>query len=659
MTKLEELRQKIDAANDNYYNKGISTVTDYEFELMLESLLSLCPDDPRLKSVGVPPTLDKVDHEYPMGSLDNIDASNSNELEVYLKRVRDITNGAPHTFHMTPKIDGSSIAITYKSGVLVSAVTRGNGYVGQDITSKVQYFKQVPLQLTEPLDIVVRGEVVMHRDDFVEYINTAELEGVRNPRNTGNGIVVRKDCRGAGLVHFYAFNAIVKGRNYDTVSMAYAHLKSLGFTTPPEIIVTTITDIQVQMSAFLTNNYPYDVDGMVIRMNEFKYSSLYNEDGDDLRPRSDRAIKFNSQKAETTITGVTVTVGHSGKLTPTLTVQPVQIGGVTVSNVLIYNFEEPARLCLGINDKIQIVLAGDIIPKVLSVVDKSTNSIPINKPTVCPVCGHKVEHRELLKGESVDVFCQNIDCPGIKLVKIKNFVGSSKRGMGILGIGDQLIEMLVNMNIVNNPSDFYKLTVEQLEPLQMGNGKVGFKRAETICGNIQDSKENSVAQVISSLGIETLGLSRANLMIELANGKLNNLEDWLNASDVITNLSHKDLPQSHLSMIVQQISLISDEILRLVAIGVGKAELKLSTNSLPFDGISFCFTGTRELENIVVDLGGKIASGVSKNLQYLVQKDKNSVSSKSQKAKVLGVNIIGIDELRIMIEKVSPGLLHV
>lgn len=659
MTPLDQLRQRIDEANDNYYNKGVATVTDAEFETMLKMLQALSFNDPRLKSVGSPPTLDKVDHQYQMGSLDNIDASKPNELEVYLKRAREIAGGASHTYHMTPKIDGSSIAITYKSGALVSAVTRGNGYVGQDITAKVKYFKQVPTQLSEPIDIVVRGEAVMHRDDFIDYISTAELEGVRNPRNTGNGIVVRKDCRGAGLIHFYAFNAIEVGGNYDTVSTAYLHLKSLGFTTPPEVIVATMTDIQAQMSSFLTNNYPYDVDGMVIRMNEFKYSQLYNEGGDDLRPRSDRAIKFNSQKAETTITGVTITVGHSGKITPTLTVEPVQIGGVTVSNVLVYNFEEPVRLRLGIGDKIQVVLAGDIIPKVLSVVDKATNSIPITPPDACPACGHKVERRDLLKGESVDLFCKNTNCPGIRLVKIKNFIGSSKRGMGILGIGDQLIETLVDMAIVDNPSDFYKLTVEQLESLPMGHGKVGTKRAETICGNIQSSRENSVAQVISSLGIETLGLSRANLMIELADGKLDRLTDWLNAGHIINALSHKDLPPSHLSMIVSQIASISDEIMRLAEIGVGKVETKPDTSSLPFDGISFCFTGTRELESVVVDLGGKIASGVSKNIQYLVQKDKDSVSSKSQKAKTLGVNIIGIDELRAMILKASPESLNV
>ena len=659
MQSVEELRARIDAANDSYYNKGVSLVTDAEYETMLKMLQVFAFNDPRLSSVGADPTLDKVEHQFPMGSLDNIDAAKANELETYIKRAREIANGAPHTYHMTPKIDGSSIALIYRQGKLVQAVTRGNGHVGQDITSKVRFFKQVPVELSEPVDVVVRGEAVMHRDDFMDYIKTSELEGVRNPRNTGNGIVVRKDCRGAGLIHFYAFNAVLN-IGYNSVADSYTHLRELGFVTPTEIIVATMADVQAQMSAFLNSCYPFDVDGMVIRLNEFKYSKLYNEGGDVLRPRSDRAIKFNSQKAETIITGVTVTVGHSGKITPTLTVEPVQIGGVTVSNVLVYNFEEPLRLRLGIGDKVQVVLAGDVIPKVLSVVDKSPTSVPIVAPSVCPACGHGVKRRDLLKGESVDLFCDNPQCCGVKLVKIKNFIGSSKRGMGILGIGDNLIETLVGSNVVNCPSDFYAITVDQLEVMTMGLGKVGTKRAETIVGNIQASKNNPVAQVISSLGIETLGLSRANLMIELASGKLDKLTDWVYNHDVIMNLSHKDLPPSHLSTIVQQASDLSAEIFKLTSLNVGVVpEPKPVKSELPFGALTFCFTGTRDLSDVVEKLGGKLASGVSKNIQYLVQKDKDSVSSKSQKAVSLGVNIIGIDELRAMIMKVSPESLNV
>lgn len=651
MLDIVEIRKLINQANYDYYNRGISHVTDSEYDALLKNLSLLDPNDPLLKSVGSEPTLDKVDHQYPMGSLDNIDANKQNELETYVKRIDELSSGSKYTFHITPKIDGSSIALTYKNGVLEKAVTRGNGLVGQDITAKVSYFKQVPLRLSANIDITVRGEAVMHRDDFIDYISIAELDGVRNPRNIGNGIIVRKDCKGAGLITFYAFNAVSENIERSTVENTYQFLNSIGFITPPWIISNNITDIQNEIRSFIDKKFQYDVDGLVIRLNEYSIADIYNDNGDVLRPRSDRAIKFNTQKAETKITGVNVTVGHSGKITPTLTVDPVHIGGVVVSNVLVYNFEEPKRLKLGVGDKIQLVLAGDIIPKVISLVDKSSDNHLIEAPENCPACFSKLEKRELLKGESVDLYCNNTDCPGIKLVKLKNFIGSSKRGMGILGIGDQLIETLYSSNKVKNQSDFYKLTIEDLENLVIGNGKFGLKRATQVIDNINNSKNNPVAQVISSLGIETLGLSRANLMTQLADGKLDNLTDWLNP-DVISKLSHKDLPPSHLSLINAQINIMSDEIKLLSDIGVGKIVEVKNNDNMPLSNITFCFTGTRELLDDVEKLGGKISSGVSKNVNYLVQKDKNSTSSKSQKAKSLGVNIIDLDDLRNLINSV-------
>lgn len=648
MSQLQSIQSQIDQANFNYYNKGVSLLTDAEYDGLISQLRDLNPDDFRLKSVGAEPTLDKVEHDYPMGSLDNIDINKPNELETYAKRIEDVAAGRTYTFHVTPKIDGSSIALTYENGVLVRAVTRGNGLVGQDITAKVHHFKNVPTRLPDNMTITVRGEAVMHRDDFAEYLTIAELDGVRNPRNIGNGIIVRKDCCGAGLITFYAFNALLPDFRYTKVMEMYSILNRIGFVTPPSVVCNDLLDVQAEIRSFVDKKYPYDVDGMVIRLNEYHLAELYNHDGDVLRPRSDRALKFNDQKAETTIIGVNNTVGHSGKITPTLMVDPVHIGGVVVSNVLIYNFEEPKRLKLGIGDKIQIVLAGNVIPKVIALVDKSKDNHFIQAPECCPSCSSNLEKRDLLKGESIDLYCSNKECPGVKLVKLKNFIGSSKRGMGILGIGDQLIEKLVSDGTIKKPSDFFNLTIEDLENLTIGNGKFGTKRSTQVIDNIQNSKSNSVAQVISSLGIETLGSSRANLMIELANGALDNLIDWLN-KDIIYKLVHKDLPPSHLVLINNQISEIADEIKLLSSMGVGSVSEKKTDADLPLSGVVFCFTGTREMLDDVEKLGGKIASGVSKNVHYLVQKDKDSSSSKSQKAKSLGIKVIDLSDLKELI----------
>jgi len=372
MNQLEQLRQKIDEAADSYYNKGVSIVTDDVFDTMLNMLQRLDHKDPRLSGVGSEPTLDKVEHEFPMGSLDNIDANKPKELESYVKRNRGhvLTDSL---YHITPKIDGSSLALTYESGKLVRVLTRGNGAVGQDITAKARFFKNVPATIDYQGgdgNITVRGEAVMHRDDFLEYIKSAELEGVRNPRNTGNGLIVRKDSYGAGLIHFYAFDCLSKSLTFKSVSQMYDYLTMHEFVTPDYQVVAE-DGISQQIDTMVGRDYPYDVDGLVIKVDDFAQQDLINEGCDKLRLRSNQAVKFNSKKAETIVTGVTVTVGSTGKITPTLTVEPVEIGGIVNSNVLVYNYDEVERLKIGVGDKVQIVLAGDIIPRILKVVDKS------------------------------------------------------------------------------------------------------------------------------------------------------------------------------------------------------------------------------------------------------------------------------------------------
>lgn len=661
---VAELEQIISTAADSYYNHGSNIISDKEFDGYVAQLRSLDPNNDLLKKVGAEPTLDKMDHAYPMGSLDNIDASKENELRAYYDNVANIYvnqfdghyNMA--SFHLSDKIDGSSIALYYNDGVLVRALTRGNGFVGQDITAKVALFKNVPATIPFRGSVVIRGEAVMLRQDFNDYIARNGVEGVKNPRNVGNGLIVRKDCKGAGLISFFAFNMLVNGVQQFTVSGVYDKMKSIGFVTPRYVSLTGYDNVKKYVSEFdSTVSDDYDVDGLVIRTEDLRVAAAYNHGGDELRLRSERAIKFNSRRAETRVTGVNITIGHSGKLTPTLTVEPVDMGGVIVSNVLIYNFEEPKRLGVAIGDKVQIVLAGDVIPKVARLVEVGDYRTHITVPNYCPYCSSTIVKKDLIKGESLDYYCSNSSaCSGVKLVKLKNFIGSSKRGMGILNLGDQLIDHLFKTELVTDFTDFYILATDDLVNLPLGNGIVGLKRATTIYDNIQASKSNSIVTVLASVGIETLGTSRAELMIKLSGDKLLTISDWVNGKDVIMSLEHEHLPKSHLELIVSQIYALREQLLKLESMGVGvPVTIVESSGPLPFEGISFCFTGTRELVDEVEKLGGKIASGVSKNVKYLVQKSKDSTSSKSSKAKELGVEVIGIEELKQLISNVKPA----
>jgi len=673
MPKIDQLRDKIKQASNHYFNLGVALVTDDEFDTMLAELRRNDPNDPLLDAVGTIPTLDKVEHSYPMGSLDNIDVSVPAEMKTYInscKKRIDSENSKALTFNVSPKMDGSSLALYYEKGELVRALTRGNGKVGQDITAKAHLFQGVPTTLSEPIDVVVRGEAVMLRSVFEDYVKRSEREGVSNPRNVGNGIIVRKSCKGAGLICFYAFNLLSVDEsvtNIKTVEGLFSKLGHLGFKAPmtsvieaKELLNLTAIDTKLWDSSY---PYDFDIDGLVVRVNDLDQQSLINEGGDELRPRSDRALKYNSKKAETTILGVTVTVGHTGKITPTLQVDPVEIGGITNSNILIYNYEEATRLGLGIGDKIRIVLAGDIIPKVLSVTDKSPTSEPIVPPVGCPSCGKEIT-KKLLKDdkESVDLFCLNPDCSGIHFHKIKKFIGNSKRGMGILGIGEGLISYLIDSGVVSTVSDLYDLYPEQVAVMPLGVGKVGDSRSEKIVSAIQESKKNEIWQVIGALGIDGLGRSRAKTIME-AGHKLdqkaplfNNLSDWVSVGRATwMNFVCSDLPEEMMTLAFDQLRQLKPVIEELAMKNVGIAvdfetETSVDPASQPFAGLNFCFTGTRQFVDVVESLGGKVASGVSKKTDYLVQKDSSKVTGKSKKAVVCGTKIIDLDDLERLIE---------
>jgi DNA ligase (NAD+) len=670
MDDLSSVCQSIDEANHYYYQLGHSIVSDREFEILLGRLRKLDPTNPRLTNVGVEPTLDKVEHDYPMGSLDNIDINKSDELRAYLKRNSAVGS---MSYHVTPKVDGSSIAIYYKGGKLDKVLTRGNGFVGQDITAKAMLFKNVPQTIGETAEVVVRGEAVMLREDFRKYIESTESTGVKNPRNVGNGLIVRKDLMGAGLIHFYAFGCYRRDHAFTSVLESYEFLRVLGFVTV-DCRISDEQGLKSTIDGVYSDKYPFDVDGVVVKVNETAYRDVLNHDGDDLRPRSDKAVKYNSKKAETVVTGVNITVGSTGKITPTLAVQPVEIGGVVVSNVLIYNFEEPTRLGIGVGDKIVVVLAGDVIPKAVAVVDKLSTGV-ISPPDCCPSCQQSITQKSLKGKLSVDYYCTNLDCPGIKFERIKNFIGSSKRGMGILGIGDNLIAELIASGLVKSFSDLYKLTVQDIASLKLGNGVLGIKRATAIVENIARSKSNPTTKVIGSLGVYGFAESRVELIVANTDLDLSTLADWADLDKIrqVSKLRHHYLPEDVVVQGTNELTGMRQELLELVACGFQPDDSAQGTKAIQelpgantaagdhtvvsnsiFVGKRFCFTGTREHIRQVEAAGGVIKSGVSKDLDYLVQKDASSESSKSTKARSLGITVISIDQVKQALENNIP-----
>lgn len=653
MNDLQILCDSIDKANHHYYQLGHSLITDGEFDNLLKQLNKLDPGNHRLISVGSEPTLDKVEHDYPMGSLDNIDINKSEELLSYIKRNSSLGDVL---YHVTPKIDGSSIAIYYKNGKLDKVLTRGNGLVGQDITAKAILFKNVPQKLNKDIDIVIRGEAVMLRCNFQKYIETTKTEGVKNPRNVGNGLIVRKDLMGAGLIHFFAFGCFSDDNGFTRIHDSYLFMKEIGLTTVDHIVANE-GGLRTAIDFAYSDKYLFDIDGVVVKVDKTEHRDILNLDGDELRPRSDRAIKYNSKKAETTVTDVNFTVGSTGRITPTLVVSPVEIGGVVVSNVLVYNFDEINRLNLGIGDKVSVVLAGDVIPKLESVIDKKSDT-RIMPPTTCPSCSCLLTKKELKKGLSVDLYCINDECNAIKFERIKNFIGSSKRGMGILGIGTNLITNLIDIGLLKSFSDLYKLTLSDIQNIKLGNGILGEKRAIVILENIDKSKKNSIAKLIGSLGIDGFAESRIELIIKHSDVELSSIKNWVDDSnlDYISTMKHHYLPSDVMKNGVKELRKIRNELLELGKFGfiqndnVSELEQITKVTKASFLNKKFCFTGTRDLIEEVAEAGGIIKSGISKDLDYLVQKDANSVSSKSTKAQSLGIKVISINQVRYSLD---------
>jgi len=296
----------------------------------------------------------------------------------------------------------------------------------------------------------------------------------------------------------------------------------------------------------------------------------------------------------------------------------------------------------------------------------------LQQPHRCPVCDKQVQYKDLVKGKSVDIYCVNYECPGIQFEKIKGFIGSSKRGMGILGIGENLIASLIKSGLVSSIPDLYTLTEDQVRVLSIGNGVVGAKRAKTIVANIQESKNAPIQKLVGSLGIDGMGEHRAEIMMEVARtgalsdlGQLETFDDWISCAkgcNLIQLLRHPHLPQNILISIECQLSVMKADLLRLREMGVGVHEPKVEAEesdagSKPFQTRTFCFTGTRLYADIVEKLGGEVKSGVSKKLDFLVQRDKSERTSKAKKAEQYGITIIGIQELEKMIREADPQIL--
>jgi len=665
---LAQLSDLLDKADIRYYRPGLQPImADSEYDLLKQKLQEIDPENERLTRVGSPYSIDdlrtKVTHNIPMGSLDNTDEGILG-LQDWIDTLQKKLNHIPAIF-ASLKIDGGSICATYQNGELVRVATRGNGEVGDDITANGVNFIDLPTQLPEPLNLDVRGEAILYKADFDEICDRDQIPVAdrSNPRNVGNGILGRDDGQDSDRLRFIAFN--MEGESVPTEMAKMERLKALGFQPVPHKLCQGLDTFTAFYEGVIgkRDQLPFEIDGIVVVVNEIAQQQPFitKDIKTRLRPKYARAVKFPHKSNTTELIDVLLTVGHTRAIIPTAVLKEVRIGGVNVSHALLNNWDEIARLNIAIGDEVEVVLAGDIIPKVIRRVKVGTNRKPIAEPHRCPACGD-VASREYRGKKGANTYCANPTCHAAALAKVSHWIGTSKKGVGILGIGDTILKVLWDMNLIQNPSDLYTLTVEQIQDMKLdGDVRIGKSRATQIIANINGKKRLPLHTFLGSLGIDLLGRRRVKILADASGGRLTKLKHWLDR-ELLTTIELPGFGDTIRDAIVDGIDENRALIEKLLSVGVEIEGEGSNTEAAPvengnepsadrlFVGYSFCLTGTRAYQDDIVRLGGELKSGVSKGLTFLVQADPLSTSNKTKKAEEYGTAIISLEYLKQAID---------
>ena len=660
---IKSLRERINDHNYQYYVLDNPIISDSEYDKLFKELESLekqnpdfiIPESPTQR-IGAKPieSFGTVTHRVTMMSLAN--AMSSDELNAFDERIKKKLNASENIEYVVePKLDGLAVELIYENGIFVNGSTRGDGNTGEDITSNLKTINAIPLILRNDIisipDLLeVRGEVFIRKEDF-EILNSKRLQSDQQPfanaRNAAAGSLRQLDpnVTSKRSLSIYCYQAgVIDEINLNTHSEFLQCLKNWGLPVNPEVKIVKGIKKAIDFHKKLEtkrNEFPYEIDGSVIKVNSL---SLRDELG--ARSRSPRwaiAGKFRAQQVTTIINGIFASVGRTGAVTPVARLEPVEVGGVTVTNATLHNQDEIDRKDIRIGDTVIIERSGDVIPKVIKVVqEKRTKDVKVyHLPNHCPEC-----NSELNRPENEVVFrCLNYSCPGKIKGIIKHFV--SKNALDIDGLGEKLIDQLVNERIINTVDDLFRINKDQLANLE----RMGNKSADNIIESINNSKQTSFSRFIYALGIRHVGehssklLERAykadfELLLEATFEDLESIEEIgpIVAESIIefwNDESNKNIANS------------------CFALGV-KLEKNNETEVQTLSGKIFVFTGSLEIftrkqaKDIVERLGGRANNSVSKNTNYVVAGAGSG--AKLDKAKQLGVDIINEHEFEKLVK---------
>ena len=658
--KIEKMIENILKYNQYYYTNNESLISDVEYDNLIKELKELEEQYPQFKSVESPTEkvgatnlreskFQKITHKKPMLSLSN--TYNEGEISDFIERVRKlIPEDKELKYALELKLDGLSISVQYEKGKLVRGVTRGDGAIGEDVTENIMEITTIPHELPEPLDLEVRGEIVLPLSNFLK-LNERRMEAgeevFANPRNAASGTLRQIDSsiiKERGLDSYFYFLVDAEKYGVKTHSESIKFLEKLGFkTTGVCEVLESASKLKKRIDYWEKEkeNLDYETDGMVIKVDELE---LWNILGNTTKsPRWAIAYKFPAKQVTTTMLGVTWQVGRTGKVTPVAELEEVLLSGSKVKRASLHNFHEIERKDIRIGDKVFIEKAAEIIPQVVKSIKefRDGSEIQIVEPTECPVCQSPVAREE----GQVDIKCTNPNCSGKIKGRIEYFV--SRDAMNISGFGSKMVEKMLELGFIKNAGDIYNLKSHEEELVKIE--KMGKRSVEKLLESIEESKKRDYSKVLYALGIPFIGKYSGKLLAN-ASGNIDKLmnmsvEEFMEIDGVGDKGAKAVYDFFRDSENLQLIEVLRGYGLQFAQ----EVKEEQSSEERIFEGKTFLFTGTlknfkrEEIKEEIEKLGGKNLSAVSKNLDYLIIGEK--AGSKLKKAQELGtVKILTEDE---------------
>ena len=658
--RIEELRKKTEYFAKKYYDEDKPEISDFEYDMMMVELRNLEKEFPEFKSkdsltekVGgnVKEGFQKVTHEVPLQSLQ--DVFSIAEVNEYVEKTNEKAkenNIKNTTYVVETKIDGLSSALEYKEGKFVRGATRGNGLVGEDVTENLKTIKTIPMELTEKINITVRGEVFISKKDFEKMNKKREEEGEElfaNARNAAAGSLRQLDSKITKTrpLDIYIFNVQkIEGKEFNSHFEELEYLEKLGFNVNP-VRIPCMDEKEIEEAIKKIGKerekLTFDIDGAVVKVDDLKFREILGTTAK--TPRWAIAYKYPPERKETKLKDIICQVGRTGVITPMAILEPVKVAGSTISKTTLHNEDFIKEKDLKIGDTVVIQKAGDVIPEIVEVKKnkRTGEEQDFQMPKVCPVCGAEAVREE---GEAA-LRCTGIECPAKLFRNLVHF--ASREAMNIDGLGEQIIKQLLDKGLISNMADIYSLTLEDVASLKK-NGK---KFAENLINAINNSKQNDLYRLITAFGIRHVGTKAAKVLakryktmdrlMEVTSSELALVED---IGPVMADSIREFFLQD------QTIDLIK----RLKQAGVNMEYQEEEGTDERFFGKTFVLTGTLEkytrgeAGNIIEKFGGKTSSSVSKKTDYVIAGEE--AGSKLTKAQNLGVKIITEQEFDEMIK---------